>query len=241
VLTKSEISRLRSLREKRFRDETGLFVIEGEKAVGELLQDGFPIEALYATEDWTGGGAANRVTESEMEKISNFPTPSRVLAVAKIRREPLAAGELDRGLTLALDGVQDPGNLGSILRIADWYAASRVLISPDCADPFSAKAVQASMGSFARVRMHAVELSTALASAQVPIFGCDLEGADLHGVEAPPDAVLVIGSEGRGLSPAVRRYVSQFITIPRRGRAESLNAAVAAGIVCDALTRKNRG
>jgi TrmH family RNA methyltransferase len=168
-----------------------------------------------------------------------------VLAVGEIVRAPLAAGTLDRGLTLALDGVQDPGNVGTLLRIADWFAFDRVVLSSDCADLFHQKVINASMGSFARVRTHTADLATALtalaASAPAtPILGCELDGDDVHTLPPLRDAVIVIGREGRGLSEAVRAAVTQRVTIPRHGAAESLNAAVAAGIICDQLRRHPR-
>ncbi|HVW22302.1 MAG TPA: RNA methyltransferase [Opitutaceae bacterium] len=236
ALTKAEVARLRSLREKRGREELGLFVVEGEKVVGELLAAGHPLEALYATEAWTGPRTV-AVTAEEMARISHFPTPSSVLALARLRRAPLPPGALDRGLTLALDGVQDPGNVGTLWRVADWFALARLVLSPDCADPFSPKVIHASMGSFARVPLHVAPLAEALAATRAPVLGCDLGGADIHGIPPPRDAVIVIGSEGRGLSPEVAGRVTQRVTIPGHGRAESLNAAIAAAIVCDNLRR----
>lgn len=239
-LTKAEIARLRSLRDKKAREAAGVFVVEGAKVVGELLAAGAPLLELYATPAWEGprGDARVRpVTAEEMARISHFPTPSPVFAVGRIGRPALERGELDRGLTLALDGVQDAGNVGTLLRIADWFGLDRVLLSPDCADVFSQKVINASMGSFSRVRAIAAPLAEALAGAAVPVLGCDLDGDDVHALPALPAAVIVIGSEGRGLSPAVRARVTRFVTIPRFGAAESLNAAVAAAIVCDNLRR----
>ena len=236
MLTPAEVRRLRSLREKKEREALGLFAVEGEKAVRELLAAGFPFVDIYGTAAWTGA-VTRPVSAAEMARCSHFPTPSPVLAVGRLRREPLPAGALDRGLTLALDAVQDPGNVGTILRIADWYAIDRVLLGTDCADLFSPKVVQASMASFARVPVHAVELAEALAAARVPVFGCDLTGADVHALPPQRDAILVIGSEGRGLSPGVAARVTQRLTIARYGGAESLNAAVAAAVVCDNLRR----
>jgi TrmH family RNA methyltransferase len=257
-LTKAEITRLRSLQEKKHRDALGLFVVEGPKVVGELLAAKFPFVEIYATKEWidAGGvpspreasaadgpslGALNpqlvAITPDEMARISHYPTPSAVLAVGKIIRPPLAPGALDRGLTLALDGIQDPGNVGTLLRIADWFAFDRVVLSPDCADLFSQKVINASMGSFARVAAHTAALDTALAAVKVAILGCELAGDDVHALPALRDAVVVIGSEGRGLSPAVAAHVTQRVTIPKFGGAESLNAAVAAAIVCDNLRR----
>ncbi|MEO6875629.1 MAG: RNA methyltransferase [Opitutaceae bacterium] len=244
-LAKAELQRLRSLREKKYREALGLFVVEGDKVVGELLAAKFAFEAVYVT---TSGRAALspaladsahlvEITDDEMDRASHFPTPSNVLAVGNISRPPLAVGALDRGLTLALDGVQDAGNVGTLLRIADWFAIDRVVLSPDCADLFHQKVINASMGSFARVATHTADLVEVLAGVKVPVLGCDLKGDDVHGLPALKDAVIVIGSEGSGLSAAVRPFVTHYITIPRYGGAESLNAGVAAAIVCDNLRR----
>ncbi len=246
MLTKADLQRLRSLREKKHRESLGLFVVEGEKVVAELLAANFPFDEIYVT----AGGAvppprippspAARVTEitpAEMARISHFPTPSTILAVGCIRREPLAPGALDHGLTLALDRVQDAGNVGTLLRLADWFALDRVLLSPDSADLFHQKVINASMGSFARVRVHTVDLASALASTRTPILGCDLTGDNVHALPPLRDAIIVVGSEGRGLSPDAKARVTRFVTIPRHGPAESLNAAIAAAIVCDNLRR----
>ncbi len=266
-MTKAELQRLRSLREKKHRESLGLFVVEGEKVVGELLAAGFAFTEIYATDAWEDravGGVPpprglssssgvraprpqiqpTRVTVDEMARASHFPTPSTVLAVGPMVRTPLAPDTLSRGLTLALDGVQDAGNVGTLLRIADWFAFDRVVLSPDCADLFHQKVINASMGSFARVRAHTAELATVFAEFQrdpsrpaPPILGCDLAGDDVHALPPLRDAIVVIGSEGRGLSPAVATHVTRRVTIPRFGGAESLNAAVAAAIVCDNLRR----
>lgn len=250
MLTKAELHRLRSLREKKTREALGLFVIEGEKVVAELLTAGFPFVELYATDAWrdprdaagTTSLRARSITTDEMARASHFPTPASVLAVGRLKPAPLLPDTLTRGFTLALDGVQDAGNVGALLRIADWFAFDRVVLSPDCADRFHQKVINASMGSFARVVTHTADLGPAFAQLAaaapgVPVIGCDLVGNGVHGVPALRDAVVVIGSEGRGLSPAVKERVTQFVTIPRYGHAESLNAAVAAAIVCDNLRR----
>ncbi len=254
-LAKAEISRLRALREKKHREAAGLYVIEGEKVVGELLAAGCPLLEIYATAEWIewergrprpGCAAAAAplqiipISPAEMARVSHFPTPAGVLAVGRITRVPLAAGALDHGLTLALDGIQDPGNVGTLLRLADWFALDRVLLSPDCADLFSQKVINASMGSFARVTVHTGPLAEALAGTRTPVLGCDLQGDNIHTLTARRDAVVVIGSEGRGLSPAVAALVTQRVTIPKFGRAESLNAAIAAAIVLDNLRRVTR-
>ncbi len=240
MLSKAEIQRLRSLRDKKHREALGLFVIEGEKVVNELLAARHPFEEIYGTASWHGR-RTREVSGEEMSRISSFPTPSTVLAVGRLQTHPLEPRALGSGLTLALDGVQDPGNVGTLIRIADWYGLSRVLLSPDCADLHSQKVINASMGSFARMKIHSVDLVAALAEAGVPVLGCDLEGDPVHALEAGEAAVIVIGSEGRGISQAVRARVTRFVTIPRYGQAESLNAAVAAAVVCDNLRRRGRG
>ncbi len=254
-LTKADIARLRSLQEKKHREALGLFVVEGEKVVGELLAANFPFVEIYATAQWTGRASRpdelrltrdgspypqTAITPDEMARLSHYPTPSSILAVGQIARASLAAGAINRGLTLALDSIQDPGNVGTLLRIADWFAFDRVLLSPDCADLFSQKVINASKGSFARVVVHTTPLADALAGATVPVLGCDLQGDDVHALKPLRAAVVVIGNEGRGLSPAVLARVTQRVTIPKFGGAESLNAAVAAAIVCDNLRRVTR-
>jgi TrmH family RNA methyltransferase len=254
-LSKADLQRLRSLRDKKHREELGLFVVEGAKVVTELLAAGFPFEAIYVTPEAASVGDAApsprhlpnaagaprlqliEITADEMARSSHFPTPSTVLAVGKLTRTPLAPGALERGLTLALDGVQDAGNVGTLLRIADWFGLDRVVLSPDCADLFHQKVINASMGSFARVRAHTADLAAALAGVKVPVLGCDLQGDDVHALPALRDAVIVIGSEGSGLSAAVKPHVTRYVTIRRYGGAESLNAGVAAAIVCDNLRR----
>ena len=249
MLTKAAIQRLRSLREKKNREALGLFVIEGDKVVAELLAAGYPFVELYATGAWNrpaDGGAVplarcrpTRVTADEMARLSHFPTASSVLAVGKISRPALSRGALNTGFTLALDAVQDPGNVGTLLRIADWFGFDRVLLSPDCADVFHAKVINASMGSFARVPTVTTDLAEVLAHVApgVAILGCDLTGDDVHKLPALRHAIVVIGNEGHGLSPGVAARLTRRVTIPRHGRAESLNAAAAAAIVCDNLRR----
>jgi len=250
VLTKTQLQRLRALRDRRGRDASGLFVVEGEKVVGELLASAFPLVELYATGSWAGSVAdhatgtprlpIHRVTTGEMGRISHFPTPSSVLAVGRISRPLLAPRALDTGFTLVLDAVQDAGNVGTLLRIADWFAFDRVVLSPECADIYNQKAINASMGSFARVPTHVTDLPELLSTVatDVAILGCDLNGDDVHALPPLRHAVVVIGNEGHGISPGVAVRLTRRVTIPRYGRAESLNAAIAAAIVCDTLRHR---
>ncbi|HLP02497.1 MAG TPA: RNA methyltransferase [Opitutaceae bacterium] len=249
MLPAAEIKRLQRLRDDdRFRRNEGVFIVEGDKAVREFVDSGRFRGDLYVTPEWAGwrrDGTARDLTfachetsAAEMARISHLPSPSSVLAVLAYPTPPLLdLAQLRSGFTLALDAVQDPGNVGTIIRVADWYGFDRVLLGDGCADPFSQKVVNASKGSLARAELHRVELPAVLAAAGAPVLGCDLDGADLHQLAAPAAAIVVIGSEGRGLSAPVRATLTQRVTIPAFGRAESLNAAVAAAIVCDNLRR----
>lgn len=243
--SKADITRLRSLRDKKHRDTLGQHVVEGEKVVGELIAAGYPLVEIYATPAWQRPKSldlkVNPVTGDEMARISHYPTPSAVLAVGRIVRPTLNPADLDRGLTLLLDGIQDAGNLGTLLRVADWFGFDRVVGSPDCVDVFNQKVINASMGSFSRVKFFTANLPDILSATKSEVFGCDLLGEDVHALAPSPSAIVAIGSEGRGLSPAVRERVGRFITIPRFGGAESLNAAIAASIVCDNLRRVGFG
>jgi TrmH family RNA methyltransferase len=234
VLTKAEIQRVRELREKKNRQAAGLFVVEGPKVVAELLAADCPFESIYATDEWTGP-KTQTVSVEEMARMSHFPTPSPVLAVGRLIDRALEPAALNTGMTLMLDGVQDPGNVGTLIRIADWFGLDRVVLSPDSADLHSQKVINASMGSFARLPVFQAELAEALAGLTAPVLGCVLDGDSVHRLEPHPHAVVVVGSEGRGLSAPVLARVTERVTIPRHGRAESLNAAVAAGIVCALL------
>jgi len=252
MINKSHITRLRSLQEKRNREALGLFVVEGEKVVVELLKNSAyaPIE-LYLTEDGPSAIRAHPlaqvITAEQMQRISHFPTPSTTYAVIPQQRLSIDITDLRRGRTLALDGVQDAGNVGTLIRIADWFGFDRVLLSPDCADLFSQKVINASMGSFTHLAVHTHPLAPTLrevvsgAKIHPEILGCDLAGEDVHTVGPMTDVVIVIGSEGRGLSKEVRECVTRFVTIPRFGQAESLNAATAAAIVCDQMRRRSAG
>jgi len=249
MLSPAEIKRLQRLRDdEKIRRAEAVFLVEGDKAVREFVDAGRFAGALYATPDWEGWRRERTRTEelftlhetsaAEMARVSHLPSPSSVLAVfTRPAPEPLDLARLRSGFTLALDRVQDPGNVGTILRLADWYAFGPVLLGDGCADPFSQKVVNASKGSLARAVLHRVDLPAVLAAAGVPVLGCDLDGASIHTFQPPRAAVVVIGSEGRGLSPAVRAAVTQLVAIPAFGPAESLNAAVAAAIVCDNLRR----
>jgi len=229
---------------KKYRQKYRKFVVEGEKMVAELLaQNRLPISAVFGLERWADDHAAllgpflekfNAVTEAELKKISALTTPNRVLAVADL---PTALPYLDVLRTercFYLDGLQDPGNLGAILRIADWFGWPAVFCSPDCVDAFSPKVVQASMGAIFRIHTYEIDLAELVTPVPgLPVLGAVLGGEDVFATSWPNHGLMVIGNEGRGIQTTTQTLLTQRLTIPRHpaGGAESLNAAVAAGIL----------
>lgn len=237
MLTAAQRKDIIALQRKKERDDRRQFLVEGPKLVEELLASGWPVERVVAVGGWAEGRELpcplHIVPPSELERVSAMETPNQVLAVARM---PAAASlpAVPAGLVLALDGIQDPGNLGTILRTADWFGVERVVCSPDCADRFSPKVVQASMGSLFRVPPSVAPLAPWLGGlpAGVDVAGAFLGGENVYAGPLPTPAVLVLGSEGRGISDAVAAKVRRRITIPRPGRGESLNAAIAAALLC---------
>ncbi len=239
MLPKNEVKYIQSLHHKKFREEYGVFITEGPKAVAELInrQPGW-IKKTYGTAEWKL--AHTQVVEKEMavhfvqvenyelEKISALQTPQQVLTVASL---PEDAYEPDNNWLLILDGIQDPGNLGTIIRTAHWFGIYQMVCSPGCADAFSPKAVQASMGSIFRVKVIYKDLVPFFAHYKQPVYGASLTGENIFKVRQFLPGAIIIGSEGRGIHPEVRPFITHQITIPGAGDAESLNAAVAAGIL----------
>ena len=242
-MTKAEIQLVRSLAEKRVRTEEGLFVAEGEKLIGEILRSSLRVRKLYALEGIFP--EAEVVTPKEMERLSHLKTPSKALAVVEIPRHALRTVAPDRELVLVLDEVQNPGNLGTIIRLADWFGIRDIVCSPDSADCFNPKVVQATMGAILRVRVHYTELVPFLEAAhksQIPIYGTFLEGENLYHTDLKPTGLVVMGNEGRGISEGVGQLVSHKLLIPPypvdRRTSESLNVAMATGIICAEFRRR---
>jgi len=236
MVTKSQVKYIQSLGHKKFRDEEGVFVAEGPKIVGELLQaPNLRLRQLYALKEWDGGPrqAQAPVTEvgpSELERLSGLSTPNQVLAV--FEKPSFPPPDWKAGLFLVLDGIQDPGNLGTIVRIADWFGVGQIFASPDSADVFNPKAIQSTMGSIGRVNVvYGDPESFLLKQPDLPLYAAVLEGRRLGEVGRVDRGALIIGNESKGIRPGVMRLASQPITIPRVGQAESLNAAVATGII----------
>lgn len=240
MISKNEAKYIQSLFQKKQRDILGVFVAEGVKLANELIQSRIAIDKIYATEDWEPEIPATlpiqRVSDVELAKISGLQTPNKVLVIAK-KPSYAFTGIPKKGFSLALDGIQDPGNLGTLIRIADWFGITTIIASEDTADCFNPKVVQATMGSIARIEIVYTDIGKALANINVPSFGALLEGKDMHAYAPVKEGVLVIGNESKGIRKEVIEQIDHAIHIPRRGQAESLNAAVAAGILIAHLYR----
>ena len=233
MLSKNEIKFIRSLGQKKGRAAHGLFVAEGEKLVAHLIQLlGNPVKC-YALEPFLAT-SVELITPTEMGKISFLKTPSRVLAVFN---QPVVKPQLFAGpATVVLDGIRDPGNLGTILRLCDWFGVGQVICTPDCVDVYNEKVVQASMGSVAAVAVVYAERSAIIAAATqngVVLMGANMQGENVFQVTWPNKFGFVIGNEGQGLSAALAAGLQGYISIPAapQARAESLNAAMATAIM----------
>lgn len=235
-LTHAQIKMIRSLKDKKFRDEYGLFVVEGEKLVREALDSSYEVESVCRMEE---------IGENVMSRISLCATPSPVLALVRIPADRSSYGKcgISGGLCLALDSVRDPGNMGTILRVADWFGVETVYLSPDCTDIFAPKVVQATMGSIFRVRTEVAdipELCRAFSSQGRPVYGTLLDGEDIYASDLEEQALVVMGNESNGISGAVRNEISRGLRIPSFGKsgAESLNVAVATAVTLSEFRRR---
>ena len=238
-ISKSQIKLVRSLQQKKYRDETGLFVAEGEKCVEELRK-GFELVQLYRE--------GENATRTEIEQLSGLRTPQGVVGVFKKR--PIGDWKLEIGeLVLALDGIQDPGNLGTIIRTCDWFCVHTILCSPDTADCYNPKVVQATMGALARVHIHYLDLPSFLKNTTLPVYGTLLDGKDMYEElknervnELKKAGVIIMGNEGNGISQAVRPFITHPIRIPSYPKdaetSESLNVAIATAIVLAEFRRQ---
>lgn len=210
-----------------------MFIAEGPKLVEELLASSFRIQRIYATENWIAPasvqGEIRRVTEDELQRLSALQTANQVLAVVEQQEpsDPVLKGRL----SLVLDGIQDPGNLGTIIRIADWFGITQIFAGEQSADLYNPKVIQSTMGSFVRVNVYYTDIVGILENAGLPVFGALLNGENVFEKGRIEEGLLVIGNESRGISEAVKQLVDHPLTIPRYGGAESLNAAVATGII----------
>jgi TrmH family RNA methyltransferase len=240
MLSKAQNKHIRSLTQQKFRNEYRQFVAEGHKIGLEWLQSSWPLKTIVATENWIAMYRGDILrhpeaelivaSESEIESISSLKSPGQVLVVATIPEEPAIVDNVP--WYIALDGIQDPGNMGTIIRIADWFGITDLVCSPGCVDVYNPKVVQSAMGGHLRVRIHHRDLVDFLPALNLPLYAAVLGGTDVYEVGRPESGVLVIGNESRGVSPEVVDLAAHRLTIPRKGGAESLNAGVSAGILC---------
>lgn len=241
MVVKSELKLIKNLQQKKYRNQLGRFVAEGVKTVNELLDAGFVPHRVYCTDASLLkelGETVRYVKPSELELMSALKTPNTMLAVFDIPEKQEVA--VDRWI-LALDGVQDPGNLGTIIRLCDWYGISDLICSANTVDCYNPKVVQATMGSIARVAVHYLDLGTWLQNYPHKIFGAVLEGTNMYTVQLPDMGVLVMGSEAHGISKEVLPLIQFKLTLPQFGRssAESLNVAMASAICLSEIRRED--
>jgi len=238
MLSRSESKYIQTLSHKKQRDAEGLFIVEAPKLAAELLQSSFNIKKIYALQSWANTNKTivetTVVNEDELQKISNLQTANEVLMLVEMPKEnPLP--KFKNQLAIALDGIQDPGNFGTIIRIADWFGIKQIICSQDCVELYNPKVIQSTMGSFLRVNINYVVLEDCLQTAKVPIFGALLNGEDVKNIIKPTEGIVIIGNESKGIRPHILPHITNAISIARIGEAESLNAAVAAGIILSNL------
>lgn len=239
MLSKNQLKLITSLKQKKYRIQHGLFVAEGIKVVKELLNSPIELVNLYCTEELDEFLSYNPaiISDKELSKISNLKTPNKVLGVFKI---PSQNSYKDKGLVLVLDDIKDPGNLGTIIRLCDWFGIEQLVCSNETVDCYNAKVVQATMGSLTRVSIIYEELIPFFKNTSLPVYGALLDGENVYESKLPKDAILVIGNESNGISTAIIDLITNKITIPRFGnlqQTESLNAATATAILLSEFKR----
>lgn len=241
MITRAEILDIKALATKHGREEQGAFIAEGEKLVGEIRNSSLHIRRILQTKPIFAEG--EMVSDKEMERISQLKTANSVLAVVELPKSRLASVKPDKNLVLALDRVQNPGNLGTIIRLADWFGISDIVCSEDSADCFNPKVVQATMGAILRVKVHYTNLVEWLNNQHnTKIYGTFLEGENIYSAELDKSGVIVMGNEGQGISAEVAATVSHKLLIPPypadRCGSESLNVAVATAVICSEFRRR---
>jgi TrmH family RNA methyltransferase len=245
MLSKNTVKFIKSLHQKKYRSESGRFFVEGEKSVLEVLQSDFLVDLLVVTEAFetrysdllrSFGGQLILATQNQLEDLGQYQSNDSALAVVQMKpNSPFEPG--DEPLILALDDVRDPGNLGTIIRVADWYGIGKLVLSPQTAEFYNPKVIQSTMGSFTRVRFFYEDLETVFDRWKLPVYGAFLDGENVHFLQNPTPGILLMGNESKGISARLEQKVTQKVTIPGSGNAESLNVAVATAILCDNFNR----
>ncbi|MBB1546796.1 MAG: RNA methyltransferase [Capnocytophaga sp.] len=234
MLSKNQVKLIQKLHHKKYRNELKLFIVEGKKSINDFLQAGYTPQLLIGTEAFTTGVPHHLITpvsKDELRKVSTLQNPDEGLAVFE---QPKHKGILQEGVIVALDNVQDPGNLGTIIRLCEWVGVETLLCNTQTVDCYNPKVVQASMGSLTRVAVHYLDLAAFLTTTALPVYTMDLEGENLYTATFPKDCILILGNEANGISSEVRALSNEVITIPRfsqHQRTESLNVAMAGAII----------
>lgn len=253
MISRNQIKLVTSLKMKKFREEHGLFIAEGTKIVPELLNSDFQVHSLFGTKTWISENnyllqgkkeLQDRIFEvnsKELERLSQLTTPNEVLALVRIPEDSLKVDELKGKLTMVLDELKDPGNLGTLIRIADWFGIGNIICSMDSVDQFNPKVIQSTMGSVARVKVHYVclqDILTAAAKKNLPVYGALLDGKNIYREDLRQEGLIILGNESKGISGKLLPFISERITIPRFGHAESLNVSTAAAVICSEFRRR---
>ena len=239
-ISKNQLKLITSLSQKKYRQKNSLFIAEGIKVVNELLNSSFQVDILFATDDFETTISSDkivRISEKDLQKISNLKSPNKVLGLFKIPDEkPLQ----QKGLTIVLDAINDPGNLGTIIRLCDWFGVTQLICSKDTVDCYNPKVVQASMGSLTRISIQYIALENYLQETNLPTFIADMNGENVYKSTLPKEAILVMGNEANGVSDEIRALIKNKISIPRFGETqetESLNVATATAILLSEFKR----
>jgi TrmH family RNA methyltransferase len=243
MLSKAQNKYIRSLSQQKYRKEYNVFVVEGDKMAKEWLSSDARIETIVATESWAEEHKSliskhkeadcYTAKEQDIQAVSGLQTNTSVLLVAQQNKADLIPGINE--WCIALDGLQDPGNMGTIIRIADWFGINHIICSPNCVEAYNPKVVQSAMGGHLRVNIYEAALSDFLSSVNMPVIAAVLGGENVYEMKRLEAGVLVIGNESKGISPEIQGLATKTVTIPRKGGAESLNAGVSAGILCSLL------
>jgi TrmH family RNA methyltransferase len=237
MVAKRELKFIKSLHQKKHRSLSGSFLAEGVKVVGTLIEAGWEPRQLYSTAELDLFPHAEPISEKDLKSVSSLVQPNQVLGIFEI---PAVSRPEYTGWILALDQVRDPGNLGTIIRLCDWFGIREILCSPDSVDCYNPKVVMASMGSLAHVRIHYLPLGPSLTESGLPVFGTDMQGVSPSSFSFPGEGILLMGSESHGISSELREKLSQTLSIPSHGHpvAESLNVSMATGILLYELRRQ---
>jgi TrmH family RNA methyltransferase len=240
MVSKNQIKLISSLQQKKYRIVNQLFIAEGIKVIQELLLSNFELEHLYTTQndfDEIPSSKKTLLYENDLKKISALATPNTCLAVFKI---PSEKNIIESGLIIALDSVRDPGNMGTILRLCDWFGVKQVLCSKETVDIYNPKVVQATMGSISRVNVSYIDLNAFVSKTQLPVFGTFMDGVNIYKTTLPQEGVIVMGNEANGISKELESSISNRLSIPRFGdmqKTESLNVATATAIILSEFRR----